>query len=146
MIKLAGSIVLLAALISAPNDRFNKYKSLASYETKTGIQIVPRYSESGAVCEISIDRRAYYDDRVTVKPTISKDEAIALFQQLVPSVERGAPGWKLPEGSDFTEVDGGTRATHVIYENVSLIMYGEEHNDRYTVAIISWKNIECKKN
>ncbi len=144
MTKLAGSLALLAVLLSAPNDRLDRYRPLASYETKTGIQIVPVYSEKGAVCEISIERRAYHDGRVSVKPTISKDEVLSLFDQLVPPAERGAPGWKLPEGSEFTEVDGGTRATHVIYQNVSLIMYGEEHNDKYAVAVISWKNVECK--
>jgi hypothetical protein len=144
MMKLAGSLVLIAVLLSTPSDRFDRYKPLASYETKTGIQILPAYSEKGAVCEISIERRAYHDDRVSVKPTISKDEVLSLFDELVPRAERGDPAWKLPEGSEFTEVDGGTRATHVMYQNVSLVMYGEEHNDKYAVAIITWKNVDCK--
>jgi len=144
MMKLAGSLVALAVLFFAPSGRFDRYKPLASYETETGIQILPTYSEKGAVCEISIERRAYHDDRVSVKPTISKDEILSLFDYLVPREERGDPGWKLPEGSEFTEVDGGTRATHVMYQNVSLIMYGEEHSEKYAVAVIYWKNIACK--
>jgi hypothetical protein len=144
MTRLAGSLFLLAVFLNIPSDRFARYRPLASYETKTGIQILPVYSERGPVCEISIERRAYHDDRVSVKPTISKDEVLSLFDQLVSPVERGDPAWKLPEGTEFTEVDGSTRATHVMYRNVSLVMYGEEHNDKYVVAIISWKNVDCK--
>ena len=144
MIRLAGSLILLAVLFSASHDRFEGYRPVTSYETKAGIQIVPAYSEKGAVCEVSIERRPYYNERVSVKPTISKEEVLSLFDQLAPRVDRGDPGWKLPEGSEFTEVDGGTRATHVIYQNVSLVMYGEAHSDKYAVAIISWKNVECK--
>lgn len=144
MTRLARSLFLLAVFLNIPSDRFGRYRPLASYETKTGIQILPVYSERGAVCEISIERRAYHDDRVSVKPTISKDEVLSLFDQLVSPVERGDPAWKLPEGTEFTEVDGSTRATHVMYRNVSLVRYGEEHNDKYVVAIISWKNVDCK--
>ena len=145
MMKLAGSLFVFVLLLSAPSDRFVHYSPLTSYETKTGIQILPSYAESGAVCEISMERRAYHDDIVSVNPTISKDEVLALIDQLVQPAERGDPAWKLPQGTEFTEVDGGTRATHIMFQNVSLVMYGEEHSDRYAVAIITWKNIPCKR-
>src|ERR1700722_19622060 len=125
MMKLASSVILLAVLLPIQSDRFGRYRALASYETNGGIQIFPVYSGKGAVCEISIERRAYHEERVSVKPNLSKDEVVSLFDQLVPPVERGDPAWKLPDGAEFTEVDGGTRATHVMYRNVSLVMYGE---------------------
>ena len=114
MTRLARSLFLLAVFLNIPSDRFARYRPLASYETKTGIQILPVYSERGPVCEISIERRAYHDDRVSVKPTISKDEVLSLFDQLVSPVERGDPAWKLPEKTEFTEVDGGTRVRQIV--------------------------------
>lgn len=143
MLKLISSLLIIGVVMSAQTNRFDQYRSIAAYETKTGIQVIPVYSKNGSVCEVSLEKRAYYNGRVNVRPNITKEEIILIFDQLVPRIERGEPSWKLPEGSEFTEVDSATRATHIMYQNVSLVMYGEEHSDKYTVAIISWKKNEC---
>jgi hypothetical protein len=144
MMKLLSSVLFTAAFLYQPNDRFQSYLPVTSYEIKNGIQILPTYAANGNICEISIEKRHSHDERVDLNPTLSKGEILSLFDQLAPRAERGDPSWKLPDGSEFTEVDGGTRATHIMYQNLSLVMYGAEPNPNYAVAIISWKKTECE--
>jgi hypothetical protein len=141
---LAG--LLLIALSLSPNPsagRFENYRLSSFYDAGEGVRIVPIYSSTGAVCAINIERSHLYNGSVDVNPGLTKAQILSLFDALVPSTERGGPGWKLPLGTEVTEVDGGTRATQIVYEKVSLVMYGSEHDPKYGFAAISWKGVEC---
>lgn len=145
MMKIISSLLLFASLSDSSRDRFKPYRTVESYESQSGIQMVPVYSTNGVLCEISIEKRHSYNQRIDLNPTLTKDQILVLFDQLAPRGERGGPGWKLPEGTEFTEVDGGTRATHLTYENLALVMYGVEHSETYSAAVISWNRSECRR-
>lgn len=136
---------LLAFALRPWSDELKKYRTVEAYEMQPGILITPSYTAKHEVCQVSIEKRHYSNKGVVdVDATMSNEQIRQLFDELAPKGERGQPGWKLPEGAEVTDVDGGVRTTHVIYENVSLTMYGKAGSQEYVAAIISWNKQQCK--
>jgi hypothetical protein len=57
MVKLIGSICLLAFVVGATSDSFRKYHAADAYEIRPGVMVSPFCTASHGVCEISIERR-----------------------------------------------------------------------------------------
>jgi hypothetical protein len=147
MMKLITTICIcgsLAFVLRPWSDGFNHYHPVESYEIRPGVLITPHYSANHEICEISIEKRHYSNDAIDVDGTMSSEQIRQLFDELAPKEERGQPGWKLPESAEVTDVDGGIRRTHVMYENVSLTMYGKAENQKYVAAVIAWNAEHCK--
>jgi hypothetical protein len=128
-----------------PNERFKKYQLVESYETQPGVVIRPFYSAKNEVCAISIEKRHYFDKTAGLDPEVSRGEILQLFDELVPTGERGRSAMDRP-GEELIIVDGGIRTARSAYENVSLEMYGRERSPNYVGAIISWTKRPCKTN
>ena len=144
--KLLVSICLLAFLAGASGDKFRKYQAVETYETRPGVMITPSYTSSHDLCEISIERRHYFNNRVDMDTEMPKEQILSLFDELVPKEERGGPSGKLPEDTEISESDLGMLSTSIPYENVTLTMYGKKDRpDRqhYITAIISWNKTPC---
>jgi hypothetical protein len=122
---------------------FKQYRSVESYEVRPGVLIRPAYSARGGVCEISIERRHYSNNAVDLDAEMSKEQIRLLFDELAPQRERGQPGMKLPEGTEITVVDGGIRTARILYENVTLTMYGRAESQKFVAATITWAKRPC---
>ncbi|HME56740.1 MAG TPA: hypothetical protein VKF63_00260, partial [Terracidiphilus sp.] len=127
-------------------DRFRKYHAAEVYEIRPGIMISPVYTTSHDLCEISIEKRHYYNNVVDIGAVMSKEQILLLFDELVPMEERGHPGDKLPGDTEITEIDSSALTKRIPYENVTLSMYGtvdSPDRQKYVAAIISWNKPEC---
>lgn len=144
--KLIGLICLLAFVIAPSGDRFHQYHAIETYEIQPGVLITPVYAADHDVCEIDIEKRHYSNNNVDLDATMSRELILSLFDELVPTEERGRPGWKIPGDTEITEIDSNTLTTRIPYENVTLAMYGKKDSpdrQKYVDAIISWNKRQC---
>jgi len=141
------SACLLVFFVGPSSDRVQKYPAIETFEIRPGITITPFYTANHLVCEISIEKRHYSNNRVDMDAAMSKEQILSLFDELVPKEERGGPGlWKLPPDTEFTEVDLGMLNTRIPYENVTLALFGKKDSpdrQKYVAAIISWNKLQC---
>jgi hypothetical protein len=119
MMKLIASICLLALVPGSSSDRIQKYHAIEAYEIRPGIIITPVYTASHDLCEISIEKRHYSNNSVDMDATMSKEQILSLFDELVSKEERGGPAQKLPPDTEITEGDLGMLTTRIPYENVT---------------------------
>src|SRR5271157_3581756 len=103
MMKLIASISLFALVAGSSNDRIRKYHSVETYEIRPGIIATPVYTASHDLCEISIEKRHYFNNSVDMDATMSKEQILSLFDELVPKEERGGPAGRLPPDTEITE-------------------------------------------
>lgn len=146
MLKVIASVCLVAFAVGTPSDRFRKYHAAEAYEIRPSIIVTPGYSSSHDLCEISIEKRHYSNNRVDMDATMSREQILSLFDELVPQEERGGPAGRLPEGTEITEGDLGMLTTSIPYENVTLVIYGKKDSpdrQKYVAAIISWNKLQC---
>ena len=125
-------------------DKISELPSVESLEIEPGVLITPFYSASHELCKISIEKRHYFSNKVDIDAVMPKEQILSLFDRLVPSDDRGQPRWHQSRAEELTEVDGGTRTTQVLYENVSLAMYGKEEGTAYVAAVVTWNRRKCK--
>jgi len=144
----AAATILFIALTSQGN-RFAKYKPVEAYEIRRGVLIMPRYSASGEVCEIGIEKRHYSPEVIFLDSDLSSDEVDAIFDELVPADERGPKSKDF--ASDLITLSGWGITTTLTYENVSLQIFAKQlsHSSRNEIttetvaATVHWKNRKC---
>jgi hypothetical protein len=146
MMKLFASICLLAVVAGPSSDRIRKYHGVETYEIRPGIIATPAYTASHDLCEISIEKRHYSNNRVDMDAAMPKELILSMFDELVPKEERGGPSGRLPADTEISEADLGMLSTRIPYENVTLTMYGKQDKpdrQKYIAAIISWDKTPC---
>ena len=146
MMKLIASVCLFAVVAGPPSDRIRKYPAVEAYEIRPGIIATPVYTASHDLCEISIEKRHYSNNSVDMDATMSKEQILSLFDELVPKQERGGPAGRLPPDTEITEGDLGMLTTRIPYENVTLAFFGKKDSpdrQKYVAAIISWNKLQC---
>src|SRR5437764_678419 len=143
MLKLL-SVVSLAALllfVRPQNDKFSRYKNIEAYEVRPGILMMPRYTEDGQVCEITLEKHHYSNGTANLGSTIPRETFIELVDELVPQRERGRQTMNF--GKEYMSAYGGNGvATFVEYENVSIEISGIASpvaSAGDIVAVIKWK-------
>jgi hypothetical protein len=147
MMKLIAAICLLAFVAGPSSNRIRKYHAVEAYEIRPGIIATPVYMANHDLCEISIEKRHYSSNSVDMDATMSKDQILSLFDELVPKEERGGPAGRLPPDTEITEGDLGMLRTRIPYENVTLAFFGKKDSpdrQKYVTAIISWNKPQCK--
>jgi len=154
MSKLAGLpcvIMILFLAMKPQGEKFAKYKAIEAYEVRPGILMMPRYSDDGRVCEIGLERRHYSPEMIRLDPGLSREEIDQVFEELVPTNERGPKSAVLgPE--DLILMVGHTLTTIVDFQNVTIQIHGSEvraSNKREIVedgiaATLQWKNRKCQ--
>jgi hypothetical protein len=153
MSKLIGSVVAAVLLLVATNpfrEKFAKYKAVEAYEIRPGILMMPSYSADGQVCEIGLERLLYSPGKVSVDSILPHNEIDQIFDELVPSAERGPkPTGLLQQG--MTTFSGRGRVSDEEYQNVSIQIYSNvfsKEKDAVTadevIATLKWKNRNCQ--
>jgi hypothetical protein len=149
IISLACGGALLLSFQSSERQRFSGLRTVDAYEIRPGILVMPRYAADGQVCEIGLQNRLYFPEKVNVDDDLSRDEIEQAFEELVPASERGPelPGY---QAHPMSEV-GNAITTNTDYEHVSLEIVGKalpskrhEVVEETVVAIIHWKNRKCQ--
>ena len=147
MLKLL-SVVSLAALllfVRPQNDKFSRYKNIEAYEVRPGILMMPRYTEDGQVCEITLEKHHYSNGTANLGSTIPRETFIELVDELVPRSERGRQTMNF--GKEYMSAYGGNGvATFAEYENVSIEISGIASpvaSAGDIVAMIKWKKRTC---
>jgi len=149
MIGLAFAALLLIAATPV-RERFEKYKAVEAYEVQPGVLAMPRYSGDGQVCEIALERLHYSPDKIRLDSGLTRKEIDQVFEELVPSAERGQRAKDL-EGTLITQ-GGHSLSTNVDFENVTLQIVSEQlpvsHKgeivERDILATIRWKHRRCE--
>jgi len=152
MSKLIGSVaaVLLLAAANPAREKFAKYKSIEAYEIRPGILMMPRYSADGQVCEIGLEKLHYSPEKIRLDSSLSRKEIDEIFDELVPSAERGPKPTGLLE-QWTTNLSGASMVSDEEYQNVSIQIYSavvSEKKDAVTAdqvtATLQWKNRKCQ--
>jgi hypothetical protein len=152
MLKLIGSVaavLLLAAAIPA-REKFAKYKAVEAYEIRPGILMMPRYSADGQVCEVGLEKLHYSPEKIRLDSSLSHKEIEQIFDELVPSDERGPkPTGLLQQG--MTTQSGANMVSNEEYQNVSIEIYGSASPAGKSgtqvdevAATLKWKNRKCQ--
>ena len=154
MSKLIGSVVAVMLLLLAANpdrEKFAKYKSVEAYEVRPGILMMPRYSAEGQVCEIGLEKLHYSPEKIRLDFDLPRQDIEQIFDDLVPSAERGPkPTTLLEQG--MTTVSGRGMISDEEYQNVSIRIFekitsadGKDGASLDEVAAtLTWKNRKCQ--
>jgi hypothetical protein len=154
MTKLIGSVIAVMFLLAAVNpdrEKFAKYKAVEAYEIRPGILMMPRYSAGGEVCEIGLEKLHYSPEKIRVDSDLSRQEISQIFDELVPSAERGPkPTSLLAQG--MTTFSGRSMISDEEYQNVSIRIFGgyspadgkAEGTLDEVAATLTWKNRKCQ--
>jgi hypothetical protein len=143
-------MILLPAL-NPGRERFAEYKRVEAYEIRPGILIMPRYSADGQVCEIGLEKLHYSAEKIRLDSSLSSKEIDQVFDELVPSSERGPrPAGILDQG--MTTFSGRGMVSDDEYQNISIQIFGNlspaDGKDGATVdevaATLTWKNRKCQ--
>jgi len=153
MSKLFGLGLAAVALLFFANpaqNRFAKYKAIEAYEIRPGILIMPKYSAEGQVCEIGLEKLHYSGEKIRLDSGLQRNEIDEIFDELAPADERG-PRAKDFE-SDLITQDGPSLVTIMIFEKVSIQIYGNASpaagkgpiTVNEVAATLKWKNRKCR--
>ena len=146
MTKLIASICLLAFVAGSSIDRIRKYRAVEAYEIRPGIFATPIYATNHVLCEIGVEKRHYLNNSVDMDATMSKEQIVSVFDELVPKGERGGSAAKLPPDTEVTEGDLGMLNTRIPYGDVTLTIFGKKDRpdrQKYVAAVVSWNKLPC---
>jgi hypothetical protein len=144
----AATLLLLAAVPG--HENFAKYKAVEAYEIRPGILMMPTYSADGQVCEIGLEKLHYSPEKIRLDSGLSRKDVEQIFDELVPSDQRGPkPTGLLEQG--MTTQSGASMVSDEEYQNVSIQIYSNvlsQEKDAVTAdevtATLKWKNRKCQ--
>jgi hypothetical protein len=106
---------------------------------------MPRYTESGEVCEIGLERIRYSSEEVRRNDSLTREEIDQIVDELAPPNERG-PKAKGLLGFDQIVQTGESYITFETYQNISVQIYGDASrncNQGIVAAMIKWDKRKC---
>ncbi len=147
LLRLACVCALALQVTNSLNGRFAKFKPIEAYEVRPEILMVPRYSDDGQVCEITIQRFHTLNGAASLSSTIPREQLIQIIDELVPRGDRG-PLSPVNLGREYISLyTSPTVTTYAEYENVSIYIYGIASPHACAgdvVATILWKKRKCR--
>ncbi len=151
LIGLVVAVMLFLPTATPDRQRFANYQAVEAYEIRPGILMMPRYSVEGQVCEIGLEKLHYSPEKIRLDSDLSRQEISQIFEELVPSTERGPKPTSLLE-QGMTTVSGRGMVSDEEYRNISIRIFGEyspaDGKDGATLdevaATLTWKNRKCK--
>lgn len=136
---------------SERNDQFLRYRAVEAYEIRPGVLMMPRYSANGQVCEIGLEKLHYSPERIRADSSLSRREVSEIFDELVPSDERG-PRPQEPLQKGMTTFAGQGMVSDDEYQDVSIRIYSvisptskaAYREDEVPADTLTWKNRKCE--
>jgi hypothetical protein len=150
IVVLLIAFMLLLPSVNAESVKFSEYNKMEAYEVRPGILMIPSYSADGQVCKIGLQKLHYSPKIVRSEAELSYEEINEIFEELVPSSERGPRSKGFPEGLIVQE--GASIVTSETYENVTLQIYefelpGSKRGKtlvKTIAAVMRWNNRKCQ--
>ena len=136
-----GAITLAGAQHAS---KFSMYRTVEAYEARPGILVLPRYTNTGQVCEVAIQRLHYHDEEVDLFSNLPEPQLLQVIDELAPASERGPKDDTL---GNLVTGSGRSVIIHRYYANVTITLYimsGSSEGDGNLVALIQWNNRVCK--
>lgn len=137
---------LVAQFSSSQERRFEKYKQSEAYQVRPGVLAMPRYSSSGEVCEIVIQKDHFVNGVADLGSTIPHKDMLAIVDELAPVDERGPVIKRL--GEEYISLSSGNSSTtSAEYQNASVVIYSLNSPAGFAgdiVATIKWKSRACR--
>jgi hypothetical protein len=116
------------------SDLAGRFKKVATFEVRPGINVFPTFEANEAVCRMVVEKRNHVDPNLYADPVIPEMDVDELVDELIPVEQRGNKS-KYPRSRSYV-ADGGYFFKQD-YENISVTMYGVSgHPDSGTRAII----------
>jgi len=136
---------------SQSSNQFSHFRVVEAYEIRPGILMMPRYSADGQVCEIGLEKLHYSQEMIRLDSDLSRQDISQIFDELVPSAERGPKPTSLLE-QGMTTVSGRGMISDEEYQNVSIRIFekitsadGKDGASLDEVAAtLTWKNRKCQ--
>lgn len=132
-----------------PDARFAHYKPVEAYEVRPGILMIPTYAPDRQVCKLGLEKLHYSPDKIELDSNMSRKDIEQIFDELVPSAERGPQPQGVLERGMMTFVGQGMVSDEE-YQNVSIEIYGNAVPNNggiladQIVATLKWKNRRCQ--
>lgn len=145
LLTVACVVTALLLFVRPQNEKFSSYRAVETYEIRPGILMMPRYTNDGQVCEITLEKHHYSNGTAYLGSTIPRATFIELADELAPQSERGQQTMNF--GKEYMSAYGGNSvATFAEYENVSIEISGIASpvtSAGDIVAVIKWKKRTC---
>lgn len=142
---LTCAVALLFFPAGPQNAKFSKYKAVETYEIRPGILMMPEYAKDGQVCQITLEKHHFSNEKADLNSGIPRETFIELINELVPMDERGYQTMNF--GKEYiSSYSGQSVNTFAEYENVSIDIFGTQSHRNGAgdiVAVISWKKRTC---
>ncbi len=85
--------------------------------------MMPTYSDDGQVCEITLEKHHYLNEKASLGSAIPRETFTELIDELAPPSERGKQTMNF--GKEYMSAYGGNSiTTFAEYENVSINIFG----------------------
>jgi len=146
MSRLAGLLCVTAFLllhVNFRNERFSKYTQVDAYEVRPGILMMPRYSASGEVCRVVLQKDHYAKGMADLDSTVPDEAVTDIFDELVQPNERG-PLNTDSEMARLSLYSGDAVTASRDYEYVSFRISRLASSAGDIVAVIEWKGRSCQ--
>ena len=141
----ASALMALLLFVRPEQDKFSKYKAVETYEIRPGILMMPKYTEDGQVCQITLEKHHFSDETANLSSTIPRETFTQLVDELAPPSERGRQTMNF--GREYmSSYSGESVTTFAEYENLSIDIYGKASHQcgaGDVVAVIQWKKRTC---
>lgn len=141
----AVCILLTSLLAFCSTDMFRGYKAVQVYEVKPGLLAMPRFTASGEICEIGIQKEMYSPHLVTIDPTIDQAVLDQVLEKFAPASSRGP--YVEVAGIRFTYTQFGDAITKIDeYKNVTIRVFASdpaEPGGGNMAASIQWTGRKC---
>jgi len=147
-IFLVWAVMLLLIVERPQSDKFTKYKPVEAYETRSGILVMPRYSDDRQVCEIVLERHHYSNETAELDSTMPREVITQIADELAPPSERGPLTTTLGR-DDLSAYSGNSVTTFADYKYVSIRIFGIASPAGIAaagdvVAVIHWNDRKCQ--
>ena len=144
-LTVACAVTALLVFFRPQTERFSRYKAVETYEIRRGILMMPRYSDDGQVCEITLEKHHYSNETANLSSAIPREIFTELINELVPPSERGQK--TMDFGREYISAySGNSITTFAEYESVSIQIFGiasPPTSAGDVVAVIQWKKRAC---
>ena len=142
--KLMLGIFFLAAVMFPlkPAQSFlSRYRCVEAYEVRPDIFATPTYAQNGLLCKVAVEKHHVQADLLDMSPTIPREVAMEIIDELAPPSERG-PRSRKASPFDYDIIEGSVAVLPIDYDNVSIRIYRNrsEHGD--TAIVLTW-NKNC---
>ncbi len=140
MLILLPCLIPLFASAQSAEDFAAKYSTVTAYEIRPGVLMIPRFTDYGRVCEVTLERRLSLTPQdEEISNSISSKSLSGILEELAPPSERGEEAkYLLPESSVFGQ------SSRIVRDFQSIVVKEDgTTSGGVEMVTIRWKDRPC---